>query len=131
MRGHSLILSGHDHAQADSQGLPDELRGGGEFRRPGPLPAVQGCGPEPSLSGRPGHTIRASIVGCLLEASAKTAGVELATRYLTTTDRPLAEVADLLGFSGLSALSRWFSGRFGCIASVWRAAHRGGMVPAR
>ena len=57
--------------------------------------------------------------------------VGLATRYLTTTDRPLAEVADLLGFSGLSALSRWFSGRFDCSASAWRAAHRGRMVPAR
>jgi Helix-turn-helix domain len=58
--------------------------------------------------------------------------VELAaTRYLTTTDRPLAEVADLLGFSGLSALSRWFSGRFDCSASAWRAAHRGRMIPAR
>jgi AraC-like DNA-binding protein len=57
--------------------------------------------------------------------------VELATRYLTTTDRPLAEVADLLGFSGLSALSRWFSGRFDCSASAWRAAHRSRMVAAR
>ena len=56
---------------------------------------------------------------------------ELAARYLTTTDRPLAEVADLLGFSGLSALSRWFSARFDCSASAWRAAHRGRMVPAR
>jgi len=57
--------------------------------------------------------------------------VELATRYLTTADRPLAEVADLLGFSGLSALSRWFSGRFDCSAWAWRAAQRGRMVPAR
>ena len=57
--------------------------------------------------------------------------VELETRYLTATDRRLAEVTDLLGFSGLSALSRWFSGRFGCSASAWRAAHRGRMVPAR
>ena len=56
---------------------------------------------------------------------------ELAARYLTTTDRPLAEVADLLGFSGLSALSRWFSARFDCSASTWRAAHRGRMAPAR
>jgi len=56
---------------------------------------------------------------------------ELATRYLTTTDRPLADVADLLGFSGLSALSRWFRGRFDCSASAWRAAHRDPMVPAR
>jgi AraC-like DNA-binding protein len=56
--------------------------------------------------------------------------VELATRYLTTTDRRLAEVADLLGFSGLSALSKWFSGRFDCSASAWRAAQQGRMVPA-
>ena len=45
--------------------------------------------------------------------------------HATTTDK------DLLGFSGLSALSRWFSGRFDCSASAWRAAHRGRMVPAR
>ena len=57
--------------------------------------------------------------------------VELATRYLTTTGRPLVEVADLLGFSGLSALSRWFSGCFDCSASAWRAAHRGRLAPAR
>jgi len=57
--------------------------------------------------------------------------LELATRYLTTTDRPLADVADLLGFSGLSALARWFSRRFDCSASAWRAAHRGRMVLAR
>jgi len=49
----------------------------------------------------------------------------------TMIDRPLAEVADLLGFSGLSALSRWFNGRFDCTASAWRAAQRGRMVPAR
>jgi AraC-like DNA-binding protein len=48
---------------------------------------------------------------------------DLATRYLERADRPLAEVADLLGFSGLSALSRWFSGHFGCSASSWRAGH--------
>jgi AraC-like DNA-binding protein len=60
-----------------------------------------------------------------------TVRVERATRYLTTTDRLLAEVADLLGFSGLSALSRWFSGRFDCSAFAWRAAQRGRMVPAR
>ena len=57
--------------------------------------------------------------------------VELATRYLITTDRPLAEGADLLGFSGLSALPRWFSGRFDCSASAWRATQRGTMVSAR
>jgi len=46
----------------------------------------------------------------------------LATRYLESADRPLAEAAELLGFSGLSAFSRWFSRRFGQSASAWRAA---------
>ena len=36
--------------------------------------------------------------------------------------RPLNEVASMLGFSGLSAFSRWFHNRFGRSASEWRAA---------
>ena len=60
-----------------------------------------------------------------------TVRVEQAPRYLESGERPLADVAELLGFSGLSALSRWFSRRFGRSASAWRAAHRGRMVPAR
>jgi hypothetical protein len=44
--------------------------------------------------------------------------------------RPLAEMADLLGFSGLSA-SRWSSAPFHCCASAWRAAYRGRIGPTR
>ena len=47
--------------------------------------------------------------------------VELATRYIANRNRPLTEVAELLGFSALSALSRWFRGRFGCSAREWRS----------
>ena len=59
--------------------------------------------------------------------------IEQVARYLgmDRRARPLAEVADRLGFSGLSALSRWFSGHFDGSASAWRAAPRGRMVPAR
>ena len=59
--------------------------------------------------------------------------IEEVARYLgmDRRARPLAEVADRLGFSGLSALSRWFSGHFDGSASAWRAAPRGRMVPAR
>ncbi len=46
--------------------------------------------------------------------------VEMVLRYLESRDRPLSEVATLLGFSSLSAFSRWFSGRFGCSVSTWR-----------
>lgn len=47
---------------------------------------------------------------------------ELATRYIGNRDRRLASVAELLGFSALSAFSRWFRNRFGCSVSQWRAS---------
>jgi AraC-like DNA-binding protein len=47
---------------------------------------------------------------------------ELLTRYIGNRDRSLASVSDLLGFSALSAFSRWFRGRFGCSVSAWRGA---------
>ncbi|MFM0658416.1 AraC family transcriptional regulator [Paraburkholderia sediminicola] len=50
-----------------------------------------------------------------------TVRVELVMRYVESRDRPLSEVATLLGFSSLSAFSRWFSGRFGCSVSAWRS----------
>ena len=46
---------------------------------------------------------------------------ELATRYIDNRDRPLTTTAELLGFSALSAFSRWFRGKFGCSVSQWRA----------
>ena len=48
---------------------------------------------------------------------------ELATRYVENRDRSLASVAELLGFSALSAFSRWFRAGFGCSVSEWRASH--------
>ena len=58
---------------------------------------------------------------------------ELVTRYIDNRERPLASVADLLGFSALSAFSRWFRSQFGCSVSEWRAgrpATRAKLVPA-
>ncbi|QBY55128.1 AraC family transcriptional regulator [Cupriavidus oxalaticus] len=46
--------------------------------------------------------------------------VDLVTRYVKNSERPLSEVAILMGFSSLSAFSRWFSMRFGCSVSAWR-----------
>lgn len=46
---------------------------------------------------------------------------ELATRYIENRERPLSDVATLLGFSSLSAFSRWFNGQFGCSVTQWRA----------
>lgn len=56
----------------------------------------------------------------------ETVRMELARRYLAQPDRPLAEVAVLLGFSEPSAFSRWFRGVFGCSARSWREERSGG-----
>src|SRR5262249_46450701 len=45
---------------------------------------------------------------------------ELVTRYIENRDRSLASVSDLLGFSALSAFSRWFKNQFGCSVTDWR-----------
>lgn len=55
---------------------------------------------------------------------------ELALRHLHNSARPLSEIAELLGFSALSAFSRWFARRFGCTASAWRAQHPDGVASA-
>ncbi|AHB04835.2 MULTISPECIES: AraC family transcriptional regulator [Pandoraea] len=46
---------------------------------------------------------------------------ELATRHVIETDRPLTEVATLLGFSAPSAFSRWYHSQFGCSPKESRA----------
>jgi AraC-like DNA-binding protein len=45
---------------------------------------------------------------------------EFAMRYIANQERPLTEVASLLGFSCLSAFSRWFKRQYGCSPSNWR-----------
>jgi AraC-like DNA-binding protein len=54
---------------------------------------------------------------------------ELLTRYIGNRDRPLVSVAELLGFSALSAFSRWFRSRFGCSVSEWRASNGAAAAP--
>lgn len=57
--------------------------------------------------------------------------MDLADQYIRQSDRPLAEVAELLGFSALSAFSRWHKAHYRCSPSARRAgAHRGGPVGA-
>ena len=45
--------------------------------------------------------------------------VELVTRLLIS-QRPISEIANLVGFSGQAAFSRWFTQSFGCSPSAWR-----------
>lgn len=49
--------------------------------------------------------------------------IEQVVRHLKYSKRSQSEIAELLGFSGLSAFSRWFSQRFGCSPRAWRNAH--------
>jgi AraC-like DNA-binding protein len=53
---------------------------------------------------------------------------EMVRQYVESTGRPLYVIAELMGFSALSAFSRWFRGEFGCSPSEWRvkAARRRG-----
>lgn len=48
---------------------------------------------------------------------------EFAERQIRDSDRSLAELADLLGFSGPSAFAFWFRRAFGTTVVVWRKAH--------
>ncbi len=52
--------------------------------------------------------------------------MSLVPQYLEQSDRPLAEVADLLGFSALSAFSRWHRQHYGVSPSDRREAARAG-----
>ena len=52
----------------------------------------------------------------------------MATSLLTSSDRPLQNVADLLGFSSLSAFAHWFRRHFDQSASAYRTAHAGNAI---
>jgi AraC-like DNA-binding protein len=45
---------------------------------------------------------------------------EMVRQYLESAGRPLYVIAELMGFSALSAFSRWFRDEFGCSPSEWR-----------
>ncbi|MBU3738233.1 MAG: AraC family transcriptional regulator [Rhodoferax sp.] len=46
---------------------------------------------------------------------------EFAGRQIRDSDRSLAELAELLGFSGPSPFAYWFRRQYGCTVSQWRA----------
>jgi AraC-like DNA-binding protein len=49
------------------------------------------------------------------------ARVDMVARYIENRERPLSEVATLLGFSSSSTFAHWFGREFGCSVSRWRA----------
>lgn len=59
---------------------------------------------------------------------------EMVRQYVESSGRPLYVIAELMGFSALSAFSRWFRDEFGCSPSQWRATparQRGGASEPR
>ena len=53
---------------------------------------------------------------------------DIAASLLTGSDRPLQSIADLLGFSSLSAFAHWFRRKFDQSAGAYRAANAGGVL---
>lgn len=49
---------------------------------------------------------------------------DVVMRLIEDGNRPLKEIADLLGFSAQSALARWFRSRLGCSITEWRTGER-------
>jgi AraC-like DNA-binding protein len=45
---------------------------------------------------------------------------EIVTRLVDERSRPLAEIAEMVGFSAQSAMARWFRERFDCSVTEWR-----------
>jgi len=67
---------------------------------------------------------RLSEQGQSFSAMVNDVRVELATRHVLQSHRPLTDVAGLLGFSAQSGFSRWYHGQFGCSPSQSRAQRR-------
>ena len=48
----------------------------------------------------------------------------LAIQHIAGSERPLSDIAGILGFSSLSAFTRWFRRSFDCAPRAWRKAQR-------
>jgi len=55
---------------------------------------------------------------------------EIVVRLIQERSRPLAEIAEMIGFSAQSAMARWFRERFGCSITAWRSDPRQGLAAA-
>jgi len=65
---------------------------------------------------------RLAAEGATFTEVLNTTRTELAASLLATSDRPLQNVADTLGFGSLSAFAHWFRRNFDSTASVYRTA---------
>jgi AraC-like DNA-binding protein len=74
------------------------------------------------------RTIHRRLSGCGTSFSAilDAQRADLVMRLIEDGDRPLAAMAELIGFSAQSAMARWFRGHFGCSITQWRNGIRPG-----
>jgi len=56
---------------------------------------------------------------------------DMVMRLIEDGNRPLKEIAGMLGFSAQSVLARWFRGKFGCSITEWRTGRQGAVSAAR
>ncbi|WP_329206620.1 AraC family transcriptional regulator ligand-binding domain-containing protein [Streptomyces sp. NBC_00683] len=57
--------------------------------------------------------------------------MHLAEQFVANPRRSLTEISDLLGFSSLSAFSRWFREQFGCSPRAWRSGGNRQQLPGQ
>jgi AraC-like DNA-binding protein len=65
---------------------------------------------------------RLSRAGLNYSAVVETVRRNLAGQYLLGDERPLSDIAGLVGFNDLSSFTRWFHRSFGKAPSQWRKA---------
>ena len=78
------------------------------------------------------RTIHRRLLECSTSFSAilDAERADVVMRLIEDGNRPLKEIAGLLGFSAQSALARWFHGHFGCSITQWRTGgHQRAAVP--
>ena len=64
---------------------------------------------------------RLSEEGTSFSAIVDALRTQAVNHHIEDRDRTLSDIAEILGFSDVSALSRWFKRRFGRSVSEWRA----------
>jgi AraC-like DNA-binding protein len=69
---------------------------------------------------------RLSRAGLNYSAVVENVRRNLAGQYLLGDERPLSDIAGLIGFNDLSSFTRWFHGSFGAAPSHWRKQHLSG-----
>jgi AraC-like DNA-binding protein len=64
---------------------------------------------------------RLELEGASFSALVSEVRMEAAQRHLSNPRQSVTDLAGMLGFSDISAFSRWFSSKFGCSPRRWRS----------